>query len=404
VGAGISTSAGIPDFRSPDTGLYANLARLNLPYPEAVFDISFFRQNPDPFYALAHELYPGKFRPTITHSFIRLLHEKGLLLKCFTQNIDCLEREAGVLDEDIVEAHGSFATQRCIDCKKEFPRSLMVQKIEEKAVPRCLNVQCNGLVKPDIVFFGESLPESFFRNRALPARADLAIIMGTSLSVAPFSSLPEYCEEGTPRLLINMDRVGSLGCRTDDVLLLGDCDSGVRTLAKELGWLEELEALWAKTAPEKSADPAADSEGHGKGPEATREKTKDEAVEDQVRQLAEQIEQTLKTSEAHKDGLMKHLEKHMDKKADKISEKAEKAGSITPAPAQPEDHSTAEVEAKNAPEDEPKTAKTNQTDSPDGEAHQDNDAKHNTLKSNTDKADEGGIQHVLPHLEEKPSL
>lgn len=109
-GAGISTSAGIPDFRSPDTGLYANLARLNLPYPEAVFDIAFFRNNPEPFYALAQELYPGKFRPTITHSFTHLLHQKGLLLKLFTQNIDCLEREAGVPGDKIIEAHGSFAT------------------------------------------------------------------------------------------------------------------------------------------------------------------------------------------------------------------------------------------------------------------------------------------------------
>jgi NAD-dependent histone deacetylase SIR2 len=109
-GAGISTSAGIPDFRSPDTGLYANLARLNLPFAEAVFDISYFRNNPLPFYTLAQELYPGKYRPTITHSFINLLHKKGLLLKLFTQNIDCLEREAGVPGDLIVEAHGSFAT------------------------------------------------------------------------------------------------------------------------------------------------------------------------------------------------------------------------------------------------------------------------------------------------------
>lgn len=108
-GAGISTSAGIPDFRSPETGLYANLERLNLPHPEAVFELSFFRENPLPFYTLAQELYPGKYRPTITHSFIHLLHKKGLLLKLFTQNIDCLEREAGVPGDKIIEAHGSFA-------------------------------------------------------------------------------------------------------------------------------------------------------------------------------------------------------------------------------------------------------------------------------------------------------
>ena len=113
-GAGISTSAGIPDFRSPGTGLYANLSRLNLPYAEAVFDIRYFRTNPEPFYTLAQEMYPGKFRPTITHSFIALLEKKGLLLKLFTQNIDCLEREAGVPDDKIIEAHGSFAKYDCL--------------------------------------------------------------------------------------------------------------------------------------------------------------------------------------------------------------------------------------------------------------------------------------------------
>jgi NAD-dependent histone deacetylase SIR2 len=87
-GAGISTSAGIPDFRSPETGLYANLARLDLPYAEAVFDISYFRDKPEPFYVLAKELYPGQFVPTVAHSFISLLSEKNILLQLFTQNID----------------------------------------------------------------------------------------------------------------------------------------------------------------------------------------------------------------------------------------------------------------------------------------------------------------------------
>jgi NAD-dependent histone deacetylase SIR2 len=116
-GAGISTSAGIPDFRSPDTGLYANLARLDLPYAEAVFDIGYFRKNPNPFYVLAKELYPGKFYPTIAHAFIALLDEKYMLQMLFTQNIDCLERRAGVPAEKIVEAHGetlcSVLTERC---------------------------------------------------------------------------------------------------------------------------------------------------------------------------------------------------------------------------------------------------------------------------------------------------
>lgn len=73
VGAGISVSAGIPDFRSPKTGLYANLQKYDLPRPEAIFDIDFFRENPQPFCTLAKELYPGEYCPTYAHSFIKLL-------------------------------------------------------------------------------------------------------------------------------------------------------------------------------------------------------------------------------------------------------------------------------------------------------------------------------------------
>lgn len=87
-GAGISVASGIPDFRSPKTGLFAKLQKYNLPTPESMFTLSYFEENPKPFCTLAKELYPGNYDPTPVHYFIRLLHEKGLLLRNYTQNID----------------------------------------------------------------------------------------------------------------------------------------------------------------------------------------------------------------------------------------------------------------------------------------------------------------------------
>ncbi|KAI9045090.1 SIR2 family NAD-dependent protein deacylase [Aspergillus affinis] len=315
VGAGISTSAGIPDFRSPDTGIYANLAHLDLPDPEAVFDISFFRENPRPFYALARELAPGRYRPTIAHSLIKLLYDKGLLLKHFTQNIDCLERLAGVPGEIIVEAHGSFANQHCIDCGAEYPEALMKDAIAKGEVPHCS--QCNGLVKPDIVFFGESLPGDFFDNRTLPEEADLCIVMGTSLSVQPFASLPAFCRDGTPRILINMERVGGMGSRADDVLILGDCDTGVRKFARALGWEQDLELLWQATNPDKESR------------EAEMEvKTKDERLRDEVERLTEEVDRTLGISTAYEQRVRQHLNGSGKQAGARRSSEPEKIGGL----------------------------------------------------------------------------
>jgi NAD-dependent histone deacetylase SIR2 len=97
-------------------------------------------------YTLAHELAPGRYRPTLTHSFIRLLSDKNLLHTHYTQNIDTLERRAGVPDEDIIEAHGSFATSKCIDCRVVYDSDKMMDAIDKKEIPRC--TVCNGLAKP----------------------------------------------------------------------------------------------------------------------------------------------------------------------------------------------------------------------------------------------------------------
>ncbi|KAL8873642.1 MAG: hypothetical protein Q9174_000920 [Haloplaca sp. 1 TL-2023] len=296
-GAGVSTAAGIPDFRSPDTGIYANLAKLDLPYPEAVFDISYFRSKPLPFYHLAHELYPGRYKPTISHCFIRLLADKGLLLKLFTQNIDCLERAAGVPDVKIVEAHGSFAHQRCIECRKSYPDDLMKQAIDRREVPHCLQTECQGLVKPDIVFFGEALPEDFHHNRMLPAAADLALIMGTSLTVQPFASLPGYCADGVPRVLVNQDRVGGLGSRADDVLILGDIDEGVRKLALAVGWSEELDALYRASQFEQP---------HQEQDEYSN-KSPAETLDEEIDKIAKDVNESLRISEQHNSSVRERI-------------------------------------------------------------------------------------------------
>ncbi|KAF5317536.1 hypothetical protein D9619_013222 [Psilocybe cf. subviscida] len=285
LGAGISTSAGIPDFRSPKTEygnkrthlmaltIKSNLARLNLPHPEAVFEIGFFQKNPVPFYTLAHELYPGKFRPTVTHSFIRLLHEKKRLHTCFTQNIDTLERRAGVPDEKIIEAHGSFATQRCIKCKREFDDNKMREHVLAKKIAKCES--CGGYVKPDIVFFGEALPKKFINSVSSMESADLLIVMGTSLTVHPFASLAWMVPDSCPRVLVNLERVGDFGSRADDLVLLGQCDDYVRKLCKELGWLEDLERLWEETKESVIFDSLEDVKKEDPKP---KEKVKDTAT------------------------------------------------------------------------------------------------------------------------------
>ncbi|KAI0345868.1 NAD-dependent deacetylase sirtuin-2 [Trametopsis cervina] len=304
VGAGVSTSAGIPDFRSPETGLYANLQRLNLPYPEAVFEINFFRDNPVPFYTLARELFPGKYRPTPTHSFIKVLHNRKLMKMCFTQNIDTLERIAGVPDEAIVEAHGSFANQHCIECGSWYDGYKLKDQILRGEIAYCY--ECGGLVKPDIVFFGESLPQRFHNTIGKLRSADLLIVIGTSLTVHPFASLTQLVPEGCPRVLINMDIAGDFGTRADDVLLLGKSDEVVRQLCEALGpdWVEELDAMWKET--EKYAKK---EDEEVKGVEGVKEAqstvtTKDEkvlaesqALYDEVDKLTKVVERALQIGE-----------------------------------------------------------------------------------------------------------
>ncbi|KAH9891561.1 DHS-like NAD/FAD-binding domain-containing protein [Cubamyces lactineus] len=246
LGAGASAGSGVPDFRYPKKGLYSTfMARLNLPYPRALFELTYFRFNPIPLYTLARELYPGRYRPSLTHTFVRLLADRGSLQTCFTENIDALERQAGVPVECLVEAHGSVAEQTCVKCRAQFDGEKMKEAVERGEVARCES--CGGLVKPGVVFHGDPPPQAFSERSPELESADLLFVIGTSLIAQPFASLANLVPQNCPRVLIHMDFAGDIGMRSDDVLLLGKCDDVVRDLCRELGWEDTLEQEWAKT-------------------------------------------------------------------------------------------------------------------------------------------------------------
>ncbi|BFZ17316.1 hypothetical protein BsWGS_20355 [Bradybaena similaris] len=242
-GAGVSVSCGIPDFRSRD-GVYARLAKdfPNLPDPQAMFDIHFFRHDPRPFFKFAREIYPGQFKPSPCHRFIRMLEEKGKLLRNYTQNIDTLEQVAGI--QRVVQCHGSFATASCTVCGHKVDSSAIRDEIFNQVIPRCPRCSPapqNAVMKPDIVFFGEGLPEHFHNKMAADKdECDLLIVIGSSLKVRPVALIPNSLPASVPQILINRERLHYLNF---DVELLGNCDDIVGELCRRLGpsW-EELAA------------------------------------------------------------------------------------------------------------------------------------------------------------------
>ncbi|XP_022778951.1 NAD-dependent protein deacetylase hst2-like isoform X2 [Stylophora pistillata] len=246
-GAGISTPSGIPDFRTPGTGLYDNLQQYKIPEPTAIFDLDYFWYDPRPFFCLAQSLYPGNYQPNYVHHFVKLLHDKGLLLRMYTQNIDGLERLAEVPATKLVEAHGTFSTASCIRCHKSYDGEQIKKTIMDGDIPKCSSPRCSGVVKPDIVFFGENLPKKFYSYVVDFPKCDLLVIMGTSLEVEPFAGIANSVDRSTPRLLVNREIVGPFSRRSErrsnDVVLQGDIVEGVTKLVNLLGWSDSMDAI-----------------------------------------------------------------------------------------------------------------------------------------------------------------
>jgi len=194
-GAGISTAAGIPDFRGPQ-GLYVT-RRYD---PEKVFEIGWFRRDPRYFYEFSRDFAAAvkDVRPTFTHRFLADLERGGTLAGVITQNIDMLHQSAG--SRKVVELHGSYRTATCLRCGRK--RDEITYAWWERAMttsptpPVALCPVCAGVLKPDIVFFGE-LVHGYEEAERLVAQCDLLLVLGSSLQVTPASLLPYGTESTT---------------------------------------------------------------------------------------------------------------------------------------------------------------------------------------------------------------
>jgi len=219
-GAGISTPSGIPDFRSPGSGLWTQTN------PLEAASLTTFRRNPEKFYAWLHPLAVriAAAQPNPAHKALARLEEAGCLQAVITQNIDQLHQQAG--SRSVIQLHGSMEQFICPGCKKLFPGdSFHASFIENQITPACPD--CHAVLKPGITLFEEGLPVTAWEQACTHARqADLMIIVGTSLEVFPASMIPRMALEAGAQLIINnrtitnLDPMAAFTFKEDAAILL----------------------------------------------------------------------------------------------------------------------------------------------------------------------------------------
>jgi NAD-dependent protein deacetylase/lipoamidase len=195
-GAGVSVPSGIPDFRTPGKGLWEKVD------PMEVAHIDAFKRDPDRFWSFYSQRFAGlvEKRPNRAHEAIAELERRGLVRGVITQNIDRLHRMAG--SRRVVEVHGSIDQCVCPECGGRVPLDEVLELLGSGvATPEC--VACIAALKPDVVLFGELLPEDAMAEaHALAREADLMVAVGSSLEVFPVASLPGITLESDGRLAL----------------------------------------------------------------------------------------------------------------------------------------------------------------------------------------------------------
>ena len=203
-GAGISTLSGIKDFRSSN-GLYSQeFGHMRV---EDILDIDFFISHPSVFYSWAKDAWYNMhdFTPNIVHKVLKTMEDKGLLAEgIYTQNIDGLHTREG--SKKVYELHGTIERSICTKCGESFTFDWTKNLVDNDVIPMCPH--CGGLVKPDIVFYGENLDsELLYKADAAFHSPDLCIVLGSSLVVQPAASLPyRALRTGSKVCIVNRDQ------------------------------------------------------------------------------------------------------------------------------------------------------------------------------------------------------
>lgn len=193
-GAGSSTLSGIRDFRGKN-GIYKEYDA------ERIFSIDYFMHSPSEFYTIARNFFYSldEKEPNIIHTECARLEHMGIIKRIITQNIDMLHQKAG--SKDVIEVHGSPCIHTCLSCYKEFTFKQVQSMLESAEAPCC--DACNGIIKPNVTFFGEPLPVNAINEAILESRsADLMLVLGSTLVVQPAASLPVYTVQSGGEIVI----------------------------------------------------------------------------------------------------------------------------------------------------------------------------------------------------------
>ena len=224
-GAGISTPSGIPDFRSEGTGLWSR------DDPLEVASLMSFRTAPERFFQwfrpLAGQIFYAK--ANAAHLALAQLEEAGRVQTIITQNIDTLHQKAG--SKCVVETHGTMRTLTCTNCYQKYDSELYLKTfIEEGLVPTCST--CNGILKPDVILFGEQLPHSAWVTAQRAVRqCDLMLVAGSSLEVLPVAGLPMQALDRGAHLIVVNNTPTYVNVRAD-VVIMDDVASTLPEIAK----------------------------------------------------------------------------------------------------------------------------------------------------------------------------